>query len=308
MSVDPLASFQNAQVRDLVWVMAAPNLLAEAHWLIADSECLSWLEHAMPQLLALEQNPTPLQLWIAQHAPQRLGPYFEILLSYWIAHLMPATWFSTNQIVKSGRIVLGEYDLLWRDTVGALQHWEASIKLYLQVDSAAGFAGYVGTMTRDRLDIKVTRLRDKQLQLARTPEGAASLPLPDEAVRARALLKGWLFYPVDTVPQPAEGVSVRHLQGWWCRWGALVLPQPQTMRWKILPRLAWLTPANTIDATTLWNNIDFMLHLTEHFSQHQAPVLVAGLVQVGVVWQEYTRGFVVPLDWLQDINSFNSVV
>lgn len=300
-----LIPYQNTQVRDLVWVMAAPNLLAEADWLISDYECLTWLDHAMPQLLALDHNPAPLQLWIAQRAPQRLGPYFEVLLSYWMAHLMPATWFVTNQIVKSGRIVLGEYDLLWRDRAGALQHWEASIKLYLQVDNTAGFAGYVGTMTRDRLDIKVARLRDKQLQLVHTPEGAASLPLPHEAVCARALLKGWLFYPAETVAQVADGVSVRHLRGWWCRWDALVLPQG--LRWKILPRLAWLTPASAVDATTLSDDVDFMLHLTQHFVQHLGPVLVAGLTWTGVGWQEHTRGFVVPPDWLQDGRLLNTV-
>lgn len=301
MNLTRLTPFKTAQVRDLVWVMAAPNLLAEADWLVSDSECLAWLDAAMPQLLVLDENPASLINWIALSPPQRLGRYFEVLLSYWMAHLMPATWYVTNRIVKSERIVLGEYDLLWRDQYGALQHWEASVKFYLQIDSCAGFSGYVGSMTRDRLDLKVAHLRDKQLHLAQLPAGQASLPIPYEPVRARALLKGWLFYPANTIPQPASGLSSQHLQAWWSRWGQLNLPTG--LNWRILPRLEWLTPAIILDTTCLLNESEFVLHLSEHFAAHQLPVLVAGLVQQNGVWFEQTRGFIVPPNWLlnQDI-------
>jgi len=299
LNLTHLIPFQNAQVRDLVWVMAAPNLLAEADWLVSDVECLAWLDAAMPQLLALDANPEPLITWIAVSSPQRLGRYFEVLLSYWMAHLMPASWFVTNKIVKAERVVLGEYDLLWRDQLGMLQHWEASVKFYLQVDRNAGFAGYVGTMTRDRLDLKVAHLRDKQLHLASTPEGGGSLPTAHEPVCARALLKGWLFYPANFLRQPALGLSEHHLQAWWARWGQLNLPQG--LRWQVLPRLMWLTPTITLDATSLLGESDFVLHLTEHFAQHQIPVLVSGLIrQQDGVWLECTRGFIVAPNWLLD--------
>jgi hypothetical protein len=280
--------------------MAAPNLLAEADWLVSDTECLAWLDAAMPQLLALDENPAPLINWITVSSPQRLGRYFEVLLGYWMAHLMPVTWFVTNQVVKSERIVLGEYDLLWRDQHGALQHWEVSVKFYLQIDCDAGFAGYVGSMTRDRLDLKVVHLRDKQLHLANLPEGQASLPIAYESVRARALLKGWLFYPANTTPQPASGLSTQHLQAWWARWGQLNLSP--SLHWRILPRLAWLTPAILFDATCLLNESEFVLHLSEHFTQHQLPVLVAGLAVQDGVWYEQTRGFIVSSNWLLDSN------
>jgi hypothetical protein len=295
-----LIPYQNAQVRDLVWVMAAPNLLADADWLVSDAECLAWLDAARPQLLILDAHPEPLIAWIAQSSPQRLGRYFEVLLGYWIAHLMPATWFATNRIVKTGRLVLGEYDLLWRDQRGALQHWEASVKFYLQINPDTGYAGYIGTMTRDRLDLKVAHLRDKQLHLAKTPEGSANLPIAHEPVQARALLKGWLFYPANTIAQPASGLSEQHLQAWWVRWGQLNIPQG--LRWRILPRLAWFSPAITLDSTSLLNESDFVLHLVEHFSQHQTPVLASGLIQQNEVWLEHTRGFIVSSRWLSDDN------
>ena len=84
--------------------MAAPNLLAEADWLVGDLECTEIVAAAMPQLLALERHPAPLQAWLAARNPNRLGPYFESLVAYWLAFLLDADWYATNKIVKSGQI------------------------------------------------------------------------------------------------------------------------------------------------------------------------------------------------------------
>ena len=309
MTASILAQFQNAQVRDLVWVMAAPGLLETADWIISDAECLAWLNHAMPQLQALDRQPDVLHAWVAARNPQRLGPYFEVLLGYWIAHLIDASWFAANQIVKAERIVTGEYDMLWRDSGGRINHWEAAVKFYLQIDQTAGLAGYVGTMTCDRLDLKTARLRDKQLQLSTTPAGAAALAgiLPEadlsHPVRARALLKGWLFYPPLVTPHLAAGLSPAHLSGWWLRWGAQGFSLPANLHWRVLDRLAWLSPVIAADAVNLLTEAEFMGSLSAHFAAEGAPLLVVGLNQNPHGWQEMTRGFIVPLTWGAGHNS-----
>ncbi|WP_124950981.1 DUF1853 family protein [Sulfuriferula thiophila] len=298
-----LTRFQNAQVRDLVWVMAAPGLLENADWVISDDECQQLLNQAMPQLQALDSQPDALHAWIAARNPQRLGPYFEVLLGYWITHLIDASWFAANQIVKAERIVTGEYDMLWRDAGGQINHWEAAVKFYLQIDQTAGLAGYVGTMTRDRLDLKTARLRDKQLQLSTTPAGAAALdnilPVENQShpVRARALLKGWLFYPRN-VPHPlTDGLSPIHLSGWWARWAAHDFSLPANLHWRVLDRLAWLSPVIAADTVNLLTEAEFMGSLSTHFAAEGAPLLVVGLSQNSHGWQEMTRGFIVPLMW-----------
>ena len=297
MDASILARFRHARVRDLVWVMAAPGLLENADWLISDDECGLLLSRAMPQLQALDQQPDGLHAWIAARNPQRLGPYFEVLLGYWITHLIDATWFVANRIVKSERIVIGEYDMLWRDAGGQLHHWEAAAKFYLQVDPAAGLAGYVGTMTRDRLDLKVARLRDKQLQLSNTSAGAAALPRPDEPVRARAFLKGWLFYPAYAAGHTVAGLSGHHPSGWWIRWDALDFYLPPNLSWRVLDRLDWLSPAMNTDMTMLLTEADCMRWLAAYFAESSVPVLLAGLRCNESGWQEDTRGFIVPWAW-----------
>ncbi|ARU30923.1 hypothetical protein CAP31_04000 [Sulfuriferula sp. AH1] len=298
-----LTLFHDAHVRDLVWAMAAPGLLDHADWVIPDSECLALVTQAMPQLQALDRQPDELHAWIAARNPQRLGRYFETLLGYWLTHLIDARWFVANQIVKSGRIVAGEYDLLWRDAGGQLHHWEAAIKFYLQVDPVAGFAGYVGPMRRDRLDLKTAQLRDKQLQLSQTPAGAATLAemlhTSDVAgpVLARALLKGWLFYPAHSLPHPSTGLSANHLSGWWMRWAAADFHLPPGLRWRVLDRLAWLSPAMTGDAAALLDEADCIRRLSAHFAIDGVPLLIAGLTHTATGWQEVTRGFVVPPAW-----------
>ncbi|MDR3390386.1 MAG: DUF1853 family protein [Sulfuriferula sp.] len=300
-----LGRFRDAQVRDLVWAMAAPGLLADAEWIIPDGECQLLLSRAMPQLLALDRQPEALHAWIAARNPHRLGRYFEVLLGYWFTYLIDTAWFAANRIVKSGRNVTGEFDLLWCDSTGGnCQHWEVAVKFYLQVDAAAGFAGYVGPMLHDRLDLKVTQLHDKQLQLSQTPAGAAALaeilPASAAGVRARALLKGWLFYPAQHMAAPATGISAAHLAGWWMRWSAADFCLPPGLRWLVLDRLHWLSPAGTADTPDLLTESECMTLLAAHFAAGAAPLLLAGLDLQTTGWQEATRGFIVPPAWGED--------
>ena len=295
--MNSLAQFQDAQVRDLVWVIAAPNLLAAVDWMVSDHECAELLTCAMPKLLTLEQQPDSLHEWIAARKPQRLGPYFEMLVAYWLTYLIDTTWFATNRIVSCERTTIGEYDMLWRTSSGLLNHWEVSAKLYLQVDPQAGLGGYIGTMTRDRLDLKVARLRDKQLCLAQTAAGGAALPYPGEPVSARALLKGWLFYPANLDINPATGVSPIHLSGWWMRWATPEFNLQPNLRWCVLDRLAWLSPLLSKSDAMLWGEIDFTARLAGYFASNGVPLLVAGLASTGGGWEEVTRGFILPQKW-----------
>lgn len=277
--------------------MASPNLLADADWLVGDRECEKILAAAMPELLALDRHPEPLLAWLAARSPKRLGPYFELLAAYWIAFLVDTSWYATNKIVKSGRGTLGEYDLLWRSASGLLHHWELSAKLYLQVDRGRGFAGYIGTMKHDRLDLKVARLRDKQLHLAGTPEGAAALPEVGERVRCRALFKGWLFYPNHLSDFAAAGLSQRHPSGWWTHWHNSEFVLQPDLRWRILERLSWLAPVRCDAISESSAEAEFREELAAHFSRCATPLLVAGLFQTRDGWEEVTRGFIVPSAW-----------
>lgn len=300
MMMNLLQTFHDARVRDLVWVMAAPGLMNGASapfFAVPDAFGQAAVLRAMPALQALDSEPAALHDWIAARNPQRLGRYFETLLEYWLSHLMGGELLAANLPVKTGDIVMGEYDFLWRDADGALNHWEASVKFYLQVDAAAGLAGYVGTLTRDRLDLKFAHLRDKQLRLAATPAGEKSLPHRGEAISARAILKGWLFYPDGQPVIPAPEVSPQHLSGWWLRWSETAFhPQPG-LRWKVLPRLEWLTPAMSRSEAGLQSETEFGAALAAHFAAAGAPLLVAGLATAGNAWQEVTRGFVMPPNW-----------
>ena len=293
-----LKTLHQPQVRDLAWAMAAPGLLRVADgFAVPDAYGVAAVQRAWPQLQALDSVPAPLLDWIAARNPQRLGRYFETLLEYWLVHLLGGELIAANLKVKDGKRVIGEFDFLWRDAAGGLQHWEASVKFYLQVDAAAGLAGYVGTLTRDRLDLKFARLRDKQLQLANTPEGKAALPLAGEPISARALLKGWLFYPAGQALQPTAQVAPQHLHGWWLRWNYSAHLPHAGLHWQVLERLAWLTPALRLTADGLHTEVAFSTALTAHFAANGAPLLVSGLALQDGIWHEASRGFVVSAGW-----------
>lgn len=297
-----LSSFRDARVRELVWIMAAPGLFTEnaaPGFPVTDDLRRDTLTQAMPQLLALDRRPAPLHTWMTLHNPQRLGRYFETLLKYWLTYLMDGQLVAANLPVKVGNMVIGEYDFLWRDAAGALQHWEAAVKFYLQVEAAAGLTGYIGTLCQDRLDLKFAHLRDKQLKLATTPAGAAVLPHAGEAVCARAFFSGWLFYPKDLKGQIiyAPEISPQHLRGWWLRWHKTAFNTSCGLHWKILPRLEWLTPTIQFSQERLQSGTDFSAALNIHFALSTAPLLVAGLNLTESIWQEVTRGFIVSPAW-----------
>ena len=298
-----LKQLHQPQVRDLAWVMAAPGLLRESaapDFAVPDAFGWQAAHTAMLTLLELDQVPVPLLDWIAARNPQRLGRYFETLLEYWLVHLLGGELLAANLKVKADKRVVGEYDFIWRDAAGTLQHWEASVKFYLQVDAGAGLAGYIGTLTHDRLDLKFARLRDHQLKLGGTLAGAAVLPNIGEIPVARALLKGWLFYPAGQTMRPAPDVSPQHLQGWWLRWDATA-QLPQTgLHWRVLERLEWLTPAMSRSGVELQPEIDFSATLNAHFSAHGVPLLVSGMALQESIWQEVSRGFVVSAQWNLD--------
>lgn len=294
-----LLPFCDPRVRDLAWVMAAPGLIrsAETDFAIADDWRRNALARAMPQLLALDRHPAPLHDWIAAHHPQRLGRYFETLLKYWLQHLMAGELVAANLPVKTGNVVMGEYDFLWRDAAGVLHHWEAAVKFYLQIDAAAGLAGYVGTLTRDRLDVKFIHLRDKQLQLSATPAGAAALPRVGDSVHARALFTGWLFYPHGQTMIRSPEISPQHLHGWWIRWNASAFNAPPGLQWAVLKRQEWLAPCIRQSREELQTETELRALLETCFSTDATPLLVAGLTRIGNFWHEVTRGFIVSPEW-----------
>ena len=300
-----ISTLRDAAVRDLAWVISSPGLLDSAYpayrqQLIDDHWCNTQLQAGSHWLSALDLQPQALPAYIAARPTRRLGHYFETLIAYWLQHMPDTQLIASNLQVQSELRTLGEYDFLLRNAAGEICHWEAAVKFYLQAEDIAEQRAFIGPGTQDRLDLKMQRVFQHQLQLGHSLQGQQALPPGLTLNRAQAFIKGYLFYhatqPRNTAPIP--GVSNAHLSGWWYRYGKEPLPQSaRDKRWIILPRLRWLSPACLPADSEVLTQEALEIALQRHFTQHNEALLLCEMQRVENTWQECKRGFVVCAEW-----------
>lgn len=310
LAAAPWLRWRHAAVRDLAWVLASPPLLRPADER-ADSDAPRWLDQAWCDhastlsgvwLAALDRDPAPLLAHLDRERDHRLGSHFESLLAFWLA------WpdnplcelVARNLPVRADGRTLGEFDFLVRDRAsGALQHWEVAVKFFLGVRAGGQARHWIGPGLRDRLDLKLGRLRTHQLRLGQSPAGRALLAdrgLP--AARPVCLVKGCLFYPATTEPEDwaPRDAAPGHLRGWWqdhagflARWGEAGLD------WLRLPKSNWMTAVLASDMSDLPGETQDIHALLASLPVDGArsAICVIGL-RAG---REVTRGFVVPPGW-----------
>ncbi|MBC7692597.1 MAG: DUF1853 family protein [Methylotenera sp.] len=315
-------------MRDLYWALKGPGLLSSTHSpfvnrVVADLEIEAQLALQLGSLTQLDVAPGPLETHLLEQTAttQRLGRYFEALLSYWIQKVLKPHVFSSNLIISGipgegmRKTTLGELDVVSQREPGMTgEHWEAAVKFYLFAGSTPAEAlapeFYVGTMVRDRLDLKIDKLFNHQLRITDRPETQDTLrKLGINLVRSRALVKGILFYPLgenwQIHPTPVE-VSPRHQRGWW-------LPSDQTQelevhcradsRYLILRKVRWLSPgrapipAQNPDSGPM-TLPELRQFLDRHFGESGHPLMISELNLRLSGEQEISRGLFVDPGWL----------
>ena len=289
---------QNPHVRGLAWLLDAPDLLdaeaqkwqgkvASLHGLIEPSQLATFLAR-------LDANPEPLvsTLNITNHT--RLGRYAESLLAFYLHH---RGWLAAHGLqVRDERHTVGEFDFLVR-LEEQLVHWEFATKFYLLESSGAGHDAdyFVGPNLADTLGAKMHKIFDRQLHLANHP--AAAKFLPASVSMAQALVKGWLFYRrSENASRLIDGLHPAHCRGFWCTCEELRTSDDNSLRYMVLPRLAWLAPATcSVDETMTLPALHAQLR--QQFVHDTMPVMVACMQVMGNGAREVERGFVVPDDW-----------
>ena len=294
-----------ARVRALAWLLDAPDLLdvQHPHW----EGRIATLGPVTPEteawLAALDADPARLDAALGTRMPTRLGLYAEKLMAFYFAEQGRLVAHGL-QVRASRNDTVGEFDFLLDAGPDGVEHIEFATKFYLLQGEQGGarlaeaFDSFVGPNLADSLGRKMRKVFDRQLTLGSHPAAQAILPRPVTA--ARALIKGWLFYPAGTWLE-MKGISARHCRGFWCALGEI--GQLDSERFLILPRLQWLPPFRATSAAWMLDRVQLQAELADHFAQTDAPVLVA-LVREGqgnIV--ETDRGFIVPDDWRERANA-----
>jgi uncharacterized protein len=265
------------QVRDLIWAINSPSLLAQAANVAATK----------PWRITHEQvDQQHLSAYLTANPARRVGRYFEQLVLYWLKYLRRVEVIAESVQVRAENRTVGEIDLVFRDELGRLTHWEIAVKFYLHFpfDTAIG-SHYIGPNAADTFERKITRLFAHQLPLSATR-------FPNIEVR-EAFVKGRIFYH-PALPMPTQSpsrLSADHLRCVWIR--ATELEQLAAgSAYRVLRKPHWLSAEEGTDdqaATTLTQE------LTEHFASHHQPVLVSQFTACGE--HESACAFVVPENW-----------
>ena len=301
-------------VRDLAWLLQAPDLLAmpwpgrpDRHTLglAEDARLASWLDD-------LEADPSSLETCVGDALVGRMGLYHERLWQFLLAHAPGTELLAHNLRIHRGKQTLGELDLLYRRRGDSTPiHLEVAIKFYLGLTEGPGAdddqARWIGPGGADSLASKRQHLHRHQLRLSELPETREALceRLGIDATGAGRTLNvsrqlaipGVLFAPWRRpLPAPREA-QPDHLRGTWLHWRewrryrhglaagsrGTRLAKPH---WLALPRHEQLLTLTELDA---W--------LSEHFRTPASPVQLA-LWQPCIGWQ---RLFVVADDWPRQI-------
>jgi len=291
---------RQAPVRALAWLLDAPDLLdaGDPHW----AGRIATLGPVTPALegwlAALDADPSRLEAALAVRTTARLGLYAEQLMAFYYAGQGRLVAHGL-QVRASRNDTVGEFDFLLDAGPEGLEHIEFATKFYLLLEGEgagaegdAAFDTFVGPNLADSLGRKMRKVFEQQLVLGSHPAAQAILPRPVTA--ARALVKGWLFYPAGSYLH-MHGISARHCRGFWCALGEIDTLASE--HYAILPRLQWLAPYRADDASTLLDHTELQAALSDHFSGSQAPLLIALLRQQADGIVETGRGFIVPDDW-----------
>ncbi|MDZ7852991.1 MAG: DUF1853 family protein [Halomonas sp.] len=303
-------------VRDLAWILLAPDLIAMP-WpgrpsrsdlgLEDDDRLVAWLNE-------LEAAPGALEAHLAPALKGRMGLYHERLWQFLLAEAPGTRLLGHNLRILQDKRTLGELDLLYcqRDDPRPV-HLEVAIKFYLGLpqgpESPDSQARWIGPGGADSLAAKREHLHRHQLTLASSPEARETLTQllslrwptgpdgPAPGMSARLAMPGALFYPWHApMPAPREATS-DHLQGHWLYirdWYRLRDSLPQSTsgawlykpHWLALPRSEALQPLRDLEA-----------RLAQHFTAPTSPVQLA-LWHHDMGWR---RVFVVADDWPRQI-------
>lgn len=285
---------RRARVRALAWLLDSPDLLdaAAPHWQGRIASTGTVTPEVARWLADLDQDPAPLDAALGARVYTRLGLYAEKLMAFYfqqqgrlVAHGL--------QIRANRNDTVGEFDFLLDAGPDALEHIEFATKFYLlQGEAGQEFDALVGPNLADSLGAKMRKIFGRQLELGAHPAAQPLLPRP--VTLARALVKGWLFYPSGSWPA-MSGITAGHCRGFWCALGELGTLGADAF--VVLPKLQWLAPFRSTQEAALMNAAQLHAELEAQFETNASPVLVAAVRATPGLVEEVERGFIVPNDW-----------
>ncbi|SEA44937.1 DUF1853 family protein [Microbulbifer marinus] len=281
---------------NLLWALSAPDIVRGSGlpWLPAQrrTELVEYFSSENVSTRLASQLHDELQNADRHRSASRLGVYFENLWAFAFAHHPHYELLYRNLPLRAAGRTLGELDFVVRHRpTDHIEHWEVAVKFYLQVSGEY----WVGPGLRDRLDIKLARMREHQLPLIRQPAARELLQRQNILInRQWALMPGRLFRPLDETGHLHATINPDTCHYWWGQLDEFLFHfGGQPLRWIRLPKRTWL--ADSGYRVSHSDSCDALAGKLREEEMH-GPVCVAGMDTE----RELSRGFIVPDSWYDD--------
>ncbi len=317
---DCLEKYRNRIVRDLIWCIASPTIMAMDRICRhpEDSLLLNWVIQAEEKLARLDENPLPLINFISRTKTNRLGEKFERFWHFWLSECQGKKVVAADYQVQLKDRTLGAFDLLvdeshtsednglenqslsrFQQTIKSrlLSHYELTVKFYLNSSHGSRMSDWYGPDQSDRLDKKINRMVEHQLKLSQYPATEKLLQQKRWQIeKIYGICKGRLFWnaftKTTTLP---EWINPQVELGFWCPASQFkAVQKQQLLQWYLLDKNDWFAPLNQKDVAEM-GNLDER-ELQEHIQKINRVVQIAGYDPV--YNREQIRGFIVPDEWL----------
>ncbi|UZE97448.1 DUF1853 family protein [Alkalimarinus alittae] len=313
---------QNKCVRDLAWVVTSPSLIIQkANWpTVVDAAHDKWVDQ---WLLSLDQNPSPLLKHLSHEKSHFLGPYFESLWAFYLLSSPRFELIAKNLQANTAARTEGEFDFIVLDKEREQYlHQEIAIKFYLgfskknQLEFSDGENIWLGPQCRDRLDLKMSKMINTQLQLSQLDSGKQALSTINidpiaTSIEPQIIIKGYLFYPSTPSVVSPNYCNEAHQRGLWftLKEFTTYIEENNVDAWAMLTKSEWVsayTVNNSVNENThnndeqgslFFNSIEMLEAVTKKVKTESRPWMIACLTKQHERYTEALRLFVVPDNW-----------
>lgn len=296
-------------MRDLAWAcfseplifagdLGADEALVDASFALTPQR-RAWLE-------AVDRQPEALLQHLSQKRSHRLGIYFESLWQFFLRHDPAVDLIAHNLPVHHEGRTLGEFDCLYfcheRQQV---VHLELAVKFFLghhrqntdyKKSHTSSAQQWLGPDAKDRLDLKLAHLLQRQTRLSDTPAAINALQALNVTVGCKEVaVKGYLFAPnASAMPPPPAFNAARTMHTWLTCGQALEALPTQGDEFALLEKMQWLGPAQIEDPAIRFTGARMAALIDAHFSKDAYPIMIASLDAFGL---EKSRCFITHDTW-----------
>ncbi|EAT11814.1 DUF1853 family protein [Bermanella marisrubri] len=303
-----LQQLKDPHIRRLAWCLFADpmaHISSAAHLDLGEWHDITALEDWLKKL---DQQPKPLHDYILAGNHRLLGSYFERLWQFFFSYHPQWNLLADHVQIIHEKQTLGELDLIVRNPEHDIVHIELATKWYLQAPghTGANTHDWLGPQTKDRLDLKIKKLKDKQFPFAQHPQvidhlKTNNLPLPQAQ---RLVMKGGLFtqlgedFTLPSCTPPTIEVFP------WCHHQTLGSWTRDSHLYCLLEKHEWLGPAQITEHSRILTRAQLLEVTYDHFvkGRHPYALMICDLGSMDLYshetqQMEVARIMVVKDDW-----------